>query len=266
LNRVPTETAEPWWRQQWVRWAGAIAVAQVVAIWAVSPRSKPIEPPTPKSRQTFQDTVAGAGDFETLKRMLTPSLMPSWNDFSGSAWLARQPAEVTFEPLAVENRPLPPVTLALLPMDWPTRDARLHGLAWQWLVPSHQPGIPKAPPLPVSRHGSVRIAEGLVGWRLPAELSVPQPPSGASPRPVVLRIRVDGRGRVAGPPILWNDSGVLEADQRALRFVADLAFAPTTSTLEDEDVDPADWRSGLLVLEWSVPAKAAADAAAPEKT
>ncbi|MCC7375160.1 MAG: hypothetical protein IT581_10945 [Verrucomicrobiales bacterium] len=268
MNFASSESTGPWWRQRWLRWAGAIAVAQVLAIWTISPRSRPVEAAVPRSRQTFRETGAGGGEFEILKRLLTPSLMPSWNDFSASAWLARQAAEVTFEPMALENRPLPPVPLALLPMDWPARDARSHGLAWQWSAPSHQPGISKSPGLPVPNRGSVRIAEGLAGWRLSADVPVPEPPQGASPRAVVVRIMVDGLGRVAGPPVLWSDSGIPEADQRALRFAEGLAFTrgSASASADGDQGDPAEWRPGLLILEWAVPPKAVANGATPGKS
>ncbi|MCK6501626.1 MAG: hypothetical protein L6Q38_19265 [Nitrospira sp.] len=252
MNPVAPDQGLPWWRRRWIQGAAFIAIAQAVTIWLLSPRDVPVSPQAPRSRQVFQDSLSGTGDWETFKRLLTPSLMPSWKDFSGSAWLARVAAEVTFEPLSVENRPLPPVVLALMPMEWPSRDDRLHELAWQWTMPPFQPGIPKPAPLPLPTRGSVRVVEGLEGWAVSAGVTVPPPPPGPAPRTMTLRIVLDAQGRVAVPPVIWIESGVPEADAIALRWAANLRFVPEgpPGTAAPAGVD--EWRSGLLVIDWAV--------------
>ncbi|MBL9134656.1 MAG: hypothetical protein JNK85_02245 [Verrucomicrobiales bacterium] len=252
MNPEITDRDAPWWRQRWVQGAGLITLAQVLTIWVLSPRNQPVEPKLAPARQMFQDAAA-SGDGETFKRLLTPSLMPSWNDFSGSAWLTRAPAEVTFEPLSVEIRPLPPVVLALVPMEWPTRDDHLHELAWQWTLPTFQPGIPKPPPIPLPALGSVRVVEGLAGWTLPLTTAVPVPPPGPAPRSVTVRVVVDLQGRVAVPPVVWIDSGVPEADALALQWAAGLEFLPSATPPAPRMAGAEEWRSGLLVIEWAVP-------------
>jgi TonB family protein len=69
---------------------------------------------------------------------------------------------------------------------------------------------------------------------------------------VVVRVAVDGAGRVAAPVVVWRGSGVAAADDLACEVVAGLRFVRNDRGEGSEVVEPvgAGWVWGRIRLDW----------------
>ena len=243
-----------WYGARWSRGllvvCGLTIVFQFAFFGLLSPGGENARLKRPMARHRW----AGEGGMaqEDWLWLLHPGLLllPSANGFSGSAWLVPAPSEVPVETSNVRPAPLPfsPPPIAA---SWAGLVPRAQdGLADRWGVPA-LPAEARAASLPLPAQPAVRIAAGLTGWRLVSVPEIKTPMAEAFPRPASIRVWLDERGEIAGPPTLWESSGVAAADELARDAVARAHFermGPAPEITRGTGV----W--GLIVVEWSVPA------------
>lgn len=247
-----------WLSKRWFLTIGALTLLQAAVFWAVSPwPATPDLPPRTEARPLAVAGVTG-GLPEDWYWLMNPGLllMPSPPGFSGAAWLRTAPSELAFEPLTVQAHPLPfqPVSSLGPVADLLPRTGA--GPTDRWGVPASVAPLMAVGSMPWPASPRVWVVSGLEGWRPATEIQLPDLPSGAIPRPAVLRLRLNREGELAYPPVLWEGTGVAACDEAALRGVASLHFEPVeTGAAPGRESAPEP--VGLVALEWAVAGGAA---------
>jgi len=178
-------------------------------------------------------------------------LMPSADDFSGSSWLAGPSAEVALEAFLARIQPLPFESirgggggLNAYPRVDPGPGSR-------WAVPGGMRPLPKVASVPLPADGTVRILEGLAGWRLDGAFQSEPLPDGVLAQRAVGRVMVDGSGSPASPPVLWESSGASVADEAALTLVRRIQLTRATPGARTDDERERSW--GFIAVTWPAP-------------
>lgn len=244
-----------WWRRRWVMGALVLAVFQIVVIWWISLPGEPGVPLREPARQSWVVAEEGGGPSDALLWVWHPGLVMESTDlgFSGRGWLVSSARELAFDPLTVGIQPLPFVPSSSMGPRSALREPRESGPAHRWSVIREPAPLPRAAPLPWPSHTVATVESDLGGWRLAPGQSLPMGPQGeAVAGPVVVRVAVDGAGRVAAPVVVWRGSGVAAADELACDVVAGLRFVRNDENEALEVVNPVGtgWVWGRIRLDW----------------
>lgn len=247
-----------WWRRRWVMAAAVLAVIQIGVIWWISLPGEPGVALREPARQSWVVEEEGGGVSDALLWVWHPGLVMESTDlgFSGRGWLVSSARELAFDPLTVGIQPLPFVPPSSMGPRSAMREPRETGPAHRWSVISSPPSLPRAAPLPWPLRTVATVVSDLGDWRLAPGQTLPLAPQGeAVAGPVVVRVAVDGAGRVAAPVVVWRGSGVVVADELACEAVAGLRFERVTRGEATEVVEEVEevgkgWVWGRIRLDW----------------
>lgn len=244
-----------WWRRRWVMGAAVLAVLQIAVIWWVSLPGEPGVTLREPARQSWVVEEEGGGVSDGLLWVWHPGLVMESTDlgFSGRGWLVSSARELAFDPLTVGIQPLPFVPPSSMGSRSALREPKELGPAHRWSVSGVVPVLPSSAPLPWPKRTVATVVSDLGDWRLAPGQALPLAPQGeAVAGPVVVRVAVDGAGRVAAPVVVWRGSGVVAADELACEVVAGLRFekdAGVEAMGELEQVGEG-WVWGRIRLDW----------------